>query len=205
MPKLYDVLNEKFPKPEEGISGNLELDILKGYTEGKKSVLEIGFNTGVSSAFFLENGAERVVSFDIAKWGHEMDAKAIIDEKFPGKHELVVGDSLKTVPAYETDEKFDLIFVDGYHWGIHPYHDIKNCREFAHEDTVLIIDNMSPPVPDPVISQKGWSVRGYQDVNRAWGAAAFMDKFIRPLKIDFRWNEGEEFGAGMAVCKYVLD
>jgi predicted O-methyltransferase YrrM len=85
-----------------------------------KRVLEIGFNGGLSSA----RSDIEVTSLDIGHWDYVHKAKALIDEIFPGRHHLVLGDSTVTLPALlpSIDGTMDMVFVDGGH--VHPVPEI---------------------------------------------------------------------------------
>lgn len=107
-------------------------------------VLEIGFNGGRSAAIFLSARPDlTMVSFDIGQWPYVPAAKKLIDRLFPGRHELVMGDSRETVPAYypEALGTFDLVFVDGGHHGDVPHKDILNSLPFMKPDGVMIVDD----------------------------------------------------------------
>jgi len=114
-----------------------------------QNVLEIGFNAGCSSLAFLlgSSAVLHVVSFDIGKHPYVHDAKKFIDGKFPGRHELVIGNSKHTVPKYAAEHpgrKFDLIFIDGGHGYRYAKADLRNCRLLAHESTTVIMDDLVP-------------------------------------------------------------
>jgi predicted O-methyltransferase YrrM len=61
--------------------------------------LEIGFNGGLSAATILSARPNiSLVSVDIGLHEYVLKAKNTIDSKFPGRHTLVIGDSLQAVP-----------------------------------------------------------------------------------------------------------
>ena len=109
---------------------------------------EIGFNAGISScAFLYARGNIRVISFDIGTHKYVKDAKEFIDARFSGRHTLVWGNSLETVPSFaehNPDTKFGLIFIDGGH----DYHtvitDLRNMRKLATQDTIIVMDDLTP-------------------------------------------------------------
>lgn len=184
----------------EGVSEEMNFKMMKPWIEGKKKFLEIGFNTGYSAAFFLENGADKVVSFDICRYGYEEKAHEIIEKNHPGKHTLINGDSLETVPEYP-DEKFDFIFVDGFHWGKWPEGDIRNCLRFAHKDTILCVDNMSFKVSSEILYKYNWPENKYYNVTDAWNKLVLED-VIKPDIIDCRYDGNNKFPTCMAFGKY---
>lgn len=111
-------------------------------------VAETGFNTGVSSRAVLGARADTaVVSFDIGQNASVRRAKAEIDRRFPGRHELVLGDSMETLPAYakeHPDRRFDLVFVDGGHDYEVARSDLLNFRALSRAGTIVIVDDLTP-------------------------------------------------------------
>ena len=131
----------------EGSIGPEHIDFIHAFCSrpNVRRVLEIGFNGGISSAAFLSARPDiEVVSFDLGAWPYVADAKRLVDELFPGRHTLILGDSTVTVPEYNTDnaEPFDLAFVDGGHTTPVPDLDIANCLPLlrAHDGFVIVDD-----------------------------------------------------------------
>jgi predicted O-methyltransferase YrrM len=110
-----------------------------------KNILEIGFNTGVSSAYFLSARDDiHVISVDIGIHKYVNDCKRLIDKQFPGRHSLIIGDSKKIIPEFVklgADMKVDLIFIDGDHVEPTPLIDARNCLALADKETVLVMDD----------------------------------------------------------------
>lgn len=110
-----------------------------------KNIVEIGFNTGVSSAYFLSARDDiRVISVDIGFHSYVNDCKKLIDKQFPGRHTLHIGDSRKIIPELNKLEpgfKPDLIFIDGDHEEPTPLIDARNCLALADKETVLVMDD----------------------------------------------------------------
>ena len=110
-----------------------------------KNVMEIGFNVGHSANTFLTNGRFcNVTSFDLAEHSGTKIGKEYIDEKFPNRHNLIIGNSRKTVTEFaETNKlKFDFILIDGDHSRDGAIADILNCKMLAHPDTILVVDDV---------------------------------------------------------------
>jgi len=110
-----------------------------------KTILEIGFNTGRSAAYFLSSRDDiKVVSVDIGVHDYVNDCKKIIDVHFPGRHTILIGDSKVVIPQLvEIKPKinFDLIFIDGDHAEPGPLIDARNCLALATHETVLVMDD----------------------------------------------------------------
>jgi predicted O-methyltransferase YrrM len=119
------------------------VDICKTYN--CKNIMEIGFNAGHSANVFLGTGDDvRLTSFDLGAHEYVLYAKSFIDKKYPFRHNLIIGDSAKTVPDYFKDFKstrFDLIFIDGDHSEIGALTDLVNCKRFAHSNTIVVLDD----------------------------------------------------------------
>jgi len=131
--------------------------------EGADLIAEIGFNGGVSSMAFLRSRpTARVVSFDIGTHTYIDAAKEYVDQRFPDRHELVVGDSLETVPRYLRDNPdvcFDLAFIDGGHAYEVAKADIVNMRPLCRPGAALVMDDLVP-----------WQKYG-KGPSRAWAEA----------------------------------
>ena len=111
-----------------------------------RTVLEIGFNAGHSSFVFLEARPDvQVISFDLGEHGYVSAAREFIDKRFPGRHQLVLGDSTVTVPQYRLanpDAAFDLAFVDGGHDYDVAIADLRNCQPLVVKDGLVVMDDL---------------------------------------------------------------
>ena len=106
-----------------------------------KTAMEIGFNAGHSAEIFLRtNPSLHLTSFDLGVHDYVATAKNYIDEIYPLRHTLILGDSTKTIPAH-TPTTYDLIFIDGGHEYEIAKADLLNCRRFAHANTIVIMDD----------------------------------------------------------------
>ena len=149
MSALEEYLQTQDVKYIEGFSAQVpeELDLLRRMVQKQNisSVLEIGFHAGHSSELFLSaNPSCKVVSFDLGNYRYTPMGKKYIDEHFPGRHTLIKGNSVQTVPEYTKDctERYDLIFIDGGHSLEVATEDIKNCKPLAHPNTIVIMDDV---------------------------------------------------------------
>lgn len=134
----------------EPIEGGSEIEQCKYFMEllvskpEIKIVLEIGFNTGVSAAYFLSSRDDVIViSVDIGEHRYVNDCKKLINTHFPGRHTLLIGDSKKIIPELIKLGQIipDLIFIDGDHVAPTPLIDARNCLAMGHKDTILVMDD----------------------------------------------------------------
>jgi hypothetical protein len=114
---------------------------MSNLSKGKKRMMEIGFNGGNSADVFLRSNPDcELVSFDLGQHHYVSIGKSYIDETYPGRHTLILGDSRETIPLY-SGEKFDFLFIDGGH----DYHiakaDVENCKRLAKPDALVILDD----------------------------------------------------------------
>lgn len=119
-----------------------------------KKILEIGFNAGHSAELFLTTtNCEKLLSFDINVHPYLKTGAKFIKQKFGDRFTLIEGDSKIKVPEYATthsDEKFDLIFIDGGHSFECCFSDIQNCSKLAHQETLVLIDDYVAEVKQAV-------------------------------------------------------
>ena len=146
-----------------------------------KNIIEIGFNTGVSSAYFLSARDDiNVISVDIGFHRYIIECKKLIDEQFPGRHKLIIGDSRQIIPELNKLEpriKPDLIFIDGDHTEPTPIIDARNCLALADKETVLVMDDTN------LIN--GWA-----------GVLQAMCELIKTREIDCSRVKCEHYGRG---------
>jgi len=154
-----------------------------------KNILEIGFNAGHSANLFLNTNTKcNVLSFDIGEHDYVKIGKKYIDNKYPDRHILISGDSTKTIPKYEMNIKYDLIFIDGGHSYDVAKSDLLNCKRFAHKDTIVIMD-------DTIYSngcEREWTV----GPTKAW-----MEGIKENIITEISHNDFE-IGRGMSWGKY---
>ena len=109
------------------------------------SVLEIGFNGGLSAATFLGARQQlRMVSVDLGAWEYVARAKELVDARFPDRHVLHIGDSTQIVPTLPRDALVDLAFVDGGHEDPVPLADLENVLPLVRDGGWVIMDDYCP-------------------------------------------------------------
>ena len=138
-----------FTNFEENVGQNPEETLTLQSLVGKpwiKNVLEIGFGAGHSANAILKaNPSLTLVSFDIGSNSYVSRAKNFIEQTYPGRHKLILGDSTKTVPQYIQENRgvtFDFIFIDGGHQYETVKADLNNCGYLAHKNTVVALHDV---------------------------------------------------------------
>ena len=192
---LKQYLNDKKCNIIEGFSASSYKEVMMlqvlCFGDNIKNILEIGFNAGHSTDIFLNTNADcKVISFDIGEHDYVKVAKEFIDRTHSGRHTLNLGDSTKTIPKYETDIKYDLIFIDGGHSYEIARADLLNCKRFAHKDTIVIMDD--------TIYRKDWEKEWTIGPTRVWQEGIKNNTIIEANHFDF------EPGKGMSWGKYII-
>jgi predicted O-methyltransferase YrrM len=155
-------------------------------------VLEIGFSAGHSSDTFLKSNDNVIVtSFDLGYHSYVIYGKSYIDQKYPERHQLIIGDSRETLPAFikNTDRKYDIIFIDGGHEYEVSYSDLINCKQLAHKDTIVIMDDVTNAANE--VYNRGPS--------QAWKDCIAQNIVLEEDHFEFnRWR-------GMSTGKYIIN
>ena len=101
------------------------------------NIMEIGFNAGHSSLLYLlANPKSKLTIFDICEHKYTMPCFKYLQSVFPDRLQIFTGDSTKTVPEFYTknsNTKFDLIHIDGAHFGDIPNKDFYNSLKLASD------------------------------------------------------------------------
>lgn len=132
------------------------IEILINYVSnsGVKNVLEIGFNAGHFADTFLKSNSNiKLVSFQTENQEWVTVGKKYIDIKYPKRHTLISGDTLKTIPNYikqNPNQQFDIIFINGGHFNDVPLMDLSNCRELSHSNTIVIMNDVKKKNANPL-------------------------------------------------------
>jgi predicted O-methyltransferase YrrM len=173
----------------EGGTGKDEMDFFLKFLRREtqiKTILEIGFNAGLSAKTFLYARPDiTVISVDIGEHEYVLPAKKWIDKEFPNRHMLFIGDSTKALPQIMMQfplYKPDMIFVDGGHEEPYPRIDISNAIKISKPDTFIVIDDVVPWMKDILSSicealknnHLKFIEQGSSDI---WGWAVFKPVF----------------------------
>ena len=194
---ITNFLNSRGFHAFEGYSQQISQQVDDLINLTKKSninVMEIGFNAGHSAEIFLENNKDLILtSFDLGQHNYVRTAKEYIDNTYPDRHNLILGDSGTTIPIYlenNKDIKFDIIFVDGGHDYEIAKADMENCFHLAHKDTIVILDD--------TIFTKGWEQSWTIGPTRTWREHLQQNKIVELSRKDYT------HGRGMSWGKYIL-
>lgn len=182
-----DYIQATLPFKGEGSITSAQVDFIQDFLHKNPSirrVVETGFNLGISAATFLgANPDITVVSFDWLQHPDSLQCKNIIDGFFPGRHTLVAGDSLNSLPAFIAMglcSQYDMAFVDGGHvWPV-PYLDLGNLLEMLRLYHPVMLDDYCPAY-------------GNDGVIRAWEAYVDAGK-IAPILTKTFDNRGIALG-----------
>jgi len=109
-----------------------------------KRICQTGFNTGISALAFLCAGKDTLVySYDLGVHDYVKPQSTQIMNIFPGRHELFLGDSTKTLPnaIRQSNVSCDLSFVDGGHSYEVALADIRNFAKLTKPGGRLLVEN----------------------------------------------------------------
>jgi len=146
---VYGYVRDHGGQLAEGVSSPAQAVYLRelAHSRNAKHIGEIGFNIGFSAVAFLESAPDtRVVSFELNSRPAVELAKEFIDMRYPGRHRLIIGNSMETVPNYAGDP-LDLAFVDGGHEYDTVRADIRNARAIAKPGATVVVDDIIPWYP----------------------------------------------------------
>jgi hypothetical protein len=159
-----------------------------------KTVCEVGFNAGHSALLWLLAGATRVISFELGQYNYSQLAAGWLLDRFPGRLNVVLGDSFRTVPTYRTmfpHEKCDIVHVDGGHTTEDALGDILHLRELvdltpsASNGHILLVDDTNLPGVGPAWTQAQAQGVAVED-GQVLSYCAFENAF--PFSGDLLWN-----------------
>lgn len=155
-------------------------------------ILEIGFNAGHSAEMFLSVYPDTVLlSFDLGAMPAVSIGKRFIDNRYAGRHALVIGDSTHSVPAFTAltpEAQFDFLFIDGGHSYEVACADIRNCARLAGPGALVAMDD--------TVFTPGWEQPYTIGPTRAWLNA------VREGTVVEYGREDYSIGRGMAWGRY---
>eukprot|EP00295_Goniomonas_pacifica_P002064 CAMPEP_0175811308 /NCGR_PEP_ID=MMETSP0107_2-20121207/3780_1 /TAXON_ID=195067 ORGANISM="Goniomonas pacifica, Strain CCMP1869" /NCGR_SAMPLE_ID=MMETSP0107_2 /ASSEMBLY_ACC=CAM_ASM_000203 /LENGTH=226 /DNA_ID=CAMNT_0017123107 /DNA_START=1 /DNA_END=681 /DNA_ORIENTATION=- len=115
---------------------------------GKESihVCETGVNAGHSATMWLVSNPKVIYhGFDLGEHPYMKVAFDWIQQKFPGRASLEVGDSLQTIPRWGksvgNELLCDIVHVDGGHSYNVALADVRNFHRLVHPHAVLLVDD----------------------------------------------------------------
>lgn len=108
--------------PDDGGTGHMPVnkdayDIWKTIKEitDFRSLMEIGFNAGHSSAMILSMFDDvKVDSYDIGQFEITEQNGSLVEKRFPDRFSLTIIDSMDLKPE-QINGKYDILFIDGSH------------------------------------------------------------------------------------------
>jgi hypothetical protein len=109
--------------------------------------LEVGFNAGFSAALLLLASPKmRLTCVDIGEHAYTRPCFERLSAAFPGRVNLVLGDSRLAVPMLRTTtgeaaRRFDLVHVDGCHFPEVAALDVANCGRLAAPGAWVVMDD----------------------------------------------------------------
>lgn len=181
---LYD-----FEGYSQQVQGQVQ-DLIQLTNMPNAKVMEIGFNAGHSAEVFLQNNPTlHLTSFDLGAHNYVHVAKEYIDNTFPNRHTLILGDSRHTVPKFIVDNnspKFDVIFIDGGHDYDVANTDMYNCYHLAHKNTIVILDD--------TVFTPGWEQSYTIGPTKVWTEFVERKKLYEFSRRDYCHGRGMSFG-----------
>jgi hypothetical protein len=137
-----------------------------------RQVCEIGFNGGHSAVMWLSSKPNLLLQeFDLGVHDYVLRARDFVDRHFPGRLNLTLGDSARTVPEFVRHNPgfvCDVLHVDGNHDGEMPLIDMMNMRALARPHSLLFLDDVACTPGFCADPQKAWDKLKRDGVIEEW-------------------------------------
>lgn len=112
------------------------------------NALEVGFATG-STAVYILSGLEKgkLISIDYAQDQFEREGVALVSSLgLQGKHNFLEGNSIVVLPnPYQSEDRFGLIYLDGWKTFDHVWVDVFYCAKILAVDGYMVFDDTRMP------------------------------------------------------------
>ena len=113
-----------------------------------RAVCQTGLNTGISALAFLCGAPNEAIvhSWDLGAHEYVHVSSQLLNQYFPGRHRITLGDSTITLPAEVAKDPSsrvacDFVYVDGGHSRQIADSDIMNLRNLSITGTPVAVDN----------------------------------------------------------------
>lgn len=152
----------------------------------------MGFNAGHSALVWLLSTppSTRVLAFDLLDHPYTSPSISYLHSLFPGRLEVVAGDSGLSVPSFVAMHPHfscDVVFIDGGHETDQALRDLRNFRALAKPDSIVVLDDMDVRSVRAALEemvQEGIVVEG----NRSWHRVETMGLQLGLLEKGVREN-----------------
>ena len=188
--------------PIEGHIGQLKKQCIAYQTLARlpfvKRICEIGFNAGHSAFIFLaSNPNVSLVSFDLGRYPFTKVMAEHIQSLFPGRFNIIYGDTTKTVPEANTTlyKACDMVIVDGGHTYEVAKQDLVNMRSLANpKHNLVVFDDY--PVPDKPVANK--------QLQRAWHESIQQGLLVNIFGCSFTSHNSIRNKRGFSLGMYIF-
>lgn len=198
----YNTFLEKLKGIEasQGSVNAAQIEFLRKFLTEQSSIqtiLEVGFNVGLSSATMMDvRSTIQITGFDILWWQSSAVGKVLIDAYYPNRHILIAGDTTFTLPAFfkrNPTYQPDFVFLDGGHKEPLPRLDLYAILKHVKPGTWILIDDYCETYGrEGVISAVNYFLQSnvlidaqiYTDQDRGWILAKRSASDIPDMPID---------------------
>ena len=140
--------NDQTFKKSDDINKQINLFSV-GKIETNKNIFEIGFNAGHSALLFLlAHPTSKIHCFDKCEHRYTKPCFEYLSRHFPGRLELIIGQSLEQLPIYKKlhpELIADVVHIDGDNELSNCNGDFFHCLCFVNFKNILIFNNVNLP------------------------------------------------------------